>query len=62
MGGDSLIILFSVAAAYLFWKYELFDAASQKWRKASEPTIQYAYAEFHILLISAAIVLFFHTP
>jgi hypothetical protein len=62
MGGYSLFILFSIAAAYLFWKYELFDASSQKWRKASEPGVKHAYAAFHILMIIASIALFFHAP
>ncbi|KRB13971.1 hypothetical protein ASD99_14995 [Mesorhizobium sp. Root695] len=60
---DSLgwvVIVFGVAAAYVFLRYDLYDAAAFRWKSVSGPDGYYVYAAFFAFLTIAAVGLFFY--
>jgi hypothetical protein len=60
---DSLgwvIIAFGVAAAYVLFRYDLYDAAALKWKSASGSGEYYAYAALLVFVTIAGVALFFY--
>ncbi|PZV36779.1 hypothetical protein [Mesorhizobium kowhaii] len=55
-----IAIAFGVAAAYLFQRYNLYDAAALRWKSPSGPDEYYAYAAFFFFLTIAGVALFFY--
>ena len=55
-----IVIAFGVAAAYLFLRHDLYDAAVLKWKSPSGPDGYYPYAAFFGFLMIAAVALFFY--
>lgn len=54
------IIACGIAALYIFWKFDLFDPKAVRWCPASDSTTRAVYVVFHLLLIMAAVGLFFY--
>lgn len=55
-----VVIVFGVAAFYVFLRYDLYDATALKWKSPSGSEDYYPYAALLVFVTVAGVALFFY--